>query len=31
MRFDALSKFCLVRDCAPGDILASERDDADLA
>jgi putative transcriptional regulator len=31
MRFDTLSKLCLVLDCAPGDILDYDRDDADLA
>jgi putative transcriptional regulator len=30
MRFDTLSKLCLVLDCAPGDILDYDRDDADL-
>jgi putative transcriptional regulator len=31
MRFDTLSKLCLVLDCAPGDILDYDRDDADLS
>jgi len=30
VRFDTLSKLCLVLDCAPGDILEYDRDDADL-
>ena len=30
MRFDTLSKLCLVLDCAPGDILDYDRDEADL-
>jgi putative transcriptional regulator len=30
MRFDTLSKLCLVLDCVPGDILGYDRDDADL-
>lgn len=30
MRFDTLSKLCLVLDCAPGDLLEYDRDDADL-
>jgi putative transcriptional regulator len=30
MRFDTLSKLCLVLDCAPGDLLDYDRDDADL-
>jgi putative transcriptional regulator len=30
MRFDTLSKLCLVLDCAPGDILDYDRDDTDL-
>lgn len=30
MRFDTLSKLCLVLDCAPGDILAYDRDETDL-
>jgi putative transcriptional regulator len=30
MRFDTLSKLCLVLDCVPGDILDYDRDDADL-
>jgi putative transcriptional regulator len=30
MRFDTLSKLCLVLACAPGDLLAYDRDEADL-
>lgn len=30
MRFDTLSKLCLVLDCVPGDILDYDRDDGDL-
>lgn len=30
MRFDTLSKLCLVLDCVPGDILDYDRDGADL-
>ncbi len=30
MRFGTLSKLCLVLDCAPGDLLDYDRDDADL-
>jgi putative transcriptional regulator len=30
MRFDTLSKLCLVLDCVPGDILDYDRDDTDL-
>jgi putative transcriptional regulator len=30
MRFGTLSKLCLVLDCAPGDILGYDRDEADL-
>ena len=30
MRFGTLSKLCFVLDCAPGDILDYDRDDADL-
>jgi putative transcriptional regulator len=30
MRFNTLSKICLVLDCAPGDILDYDRDDSDL-
>lgn len=30
MRFETLSKLCLVLDCSPGDILEYDRDDADL-
>ena len=31
MRFDTLSKICLILDCVPGDILDYDRDDSDLA
>jgi putative transcriptional regulator len=31
MRFDTLSKLCLVLDCTPGEILDYDRDDADLS
>jgi putative transcriptional regulator len=31
MRFDTLSKLCLVLECVPGDILDYDIDDADLA
>ncbi|HET9394286.1 MAG TPA: helix-turn-helix transcriptional regulator [Candidatus Rubrimentiphilum sp.] len=30
MRFNTLSKLCLVLDCAPGDILEYDRDETDL-
>jgi putative transcriptional regulator len=30
MRFDTLSKLCLVLECTPGDILGYDPDDADL-
>lgn len=30
MRFDTLSKLCLVLDCAPGDLLDYDRDEGDL-
>jgi putative transcriptional regulator len=30
MRFDTLSKLCLVLDCTPGDILDYDRDNTDL-
>lgn len=30
MRFDTLSKLCFVLDCAPGDLLGYDRDQADL-
>jgi putative transcriptional regulator len=30
VRFDTLSKLCLVLDCTPGDLLDYDRDDADL-
>jgi len=30
MRFDTLSKLCLVLDCVPGDILDYDSDEADL-
>jgi putative transcriptional regulator len=31
MRFDTLSKLCLVLECAPGDLLEYDRDDMDLS
>ena len=30
MRFDTLSKLCLVLECTPADILDYDRDEADL-
>jgi putative transcriptional regulator len=30
MRFDTLSKLCLVLECTPGDILDYDRNEADL-
>ena len=30
MRFDTLSKLCLILDCQPADILEYDRDEADL-
>jgi len=30
VRFDTLSKLCLVLQCSPGDILDYDRDEADL-
>ena len=30
MRFETLSKICLILDCAPGDIIDYDRDEADL-
>ncbi len=30
MRFDTLSKLCLVLDCTPGELLEYDRDEADL-
>lgn len=30
VRFDTLSRLCFVLDCAPGDILEYDRDEADL-
>ena len=30
MRFDTLSKLCLVLECTPGDILEYDRNEADL-
>jgi putative transcriptional regulator len=30
MRFDTLSKLCLVLECAPGDLLDYDPDDLDL-
>lgn len=31
MRFDTLSKLCLVLDCTPGDLLDYDRDEDDLS
>jgi putative transcriptional regulator len=31
MRFDTLSKLCLVLECVPGDILDYDRDESDLS
>jgi putative transcriptional regulator len=31
VRFETLSKLCLVLDCSPGDILEYDRDEADLS
>jgi putative transcriptional regulator len=31
MRFDTLSKLCLVLDCVPGDLLEYDRDESDLS
>jgi putative transcriptional regulator len=31
MRFDTLSKLCLVLECAPGDLLDYDRDEMDLS
>lgn len=31
MRFDTLSKLCLILDCQPADILEYDRDEADLS
>jgi putative transcriptional regulator len=31
LRFTTLSKLCLVLDCAPGDLLDYDRDEADMA
>jgi putative transcriptional regulator len=31
MRFDTLSKLCLVLECTPGEILDYDRDDTDLS
>jgi putative transcriptional regulator len=31
VRFDTLSKLCLVLDCVPGDILDYDRSDEDLS
>jgi len=30
MRFETLSKICLILDCQPADIMEYDRDDADL-
>lgn len=30
MRFDTLSKLCLLLECQPGDLIAYDRDAADL-
>ena len=30
LRFETLSKLCLVLNCTPGELLAYDRDDADL-
>ncbi len=30
IRFDTLSKICLVLDCQPADIMSYDRDDTDL-
>lgn len=30
MRFDTLSKLCLILDCQPADILEYDRDESDL-
>ena len=30
LRFSTLSKLCLILDCAPGDLLDYDRDEADL-
>lgn len=31
MRFDTLSKLCLILDCKPGDLIDYDRDEADLS
>ncbi len=31
MRFDTLSKLCLILDCQPGDIVEYDRNDTDLS
>ncbi|HLJ82946.1 MAG TPA: helix-turn-helix transcriptional regulator [Candidatus Eremiobacteraceae bacterium] len=31
MRFETLSKLCLVLDCTPGEILEYDRDETDLS
>jgi putative transcriptional regulator len=31
MRFDTLSKLCLVLECTPGEILDYDRDESDLS
>jgi len=30
LRFSTLSKLCLILECAPGDLLDYDRDEADL-
>ncbi len=30
LRFETLSKICLILECAPGDIIEYDRDEADL-
>jgi putative transcriptional regulator len=30
MRFDTLSKLCLILECQPGDLIEYDRDEADL-
>ena len=30
MRFDTLSKICLILDCQPADLISYDKDDADL-
>ncbi len=31
LRFDTLSKICLILDCQPADIIAYDKDDGDLS